>query len=240
LENRLRAPLIVFGWTLVFEMFFYYVLSLNLLIGKKAVILRSIACITLLVAIGAAVGFKRPILVLVANPINLEFVLGCCTALLFTRLGRRPTLGLMLVFAGVLLLAATVVFGFGHIDDAALTLNSDGSWLRLFLWGIPAAILSAGFIFRPMQMHSTFGRLWVFLGDASYSIYLTSAVSLYLASRFFKLIGSLPPDLNIVLLVLFVTIAGSASYLLVERPITQFFTEAYLQARTRMTLQTAG
>ena len=233
LESRLRVPLIVFGWTLVFEMFFYYVLSFNMLFGKRKVVLRSIASIALLVAIGAAVGFERPILVLVANPINVEFLLGCCIALLYTKIGPRPTLGVVLMLTGGLLLGATVVFGFGHLDDATLTLNSDRSWYRLLLWGLPSAILTAGFVFRPTQLQSAFGRLWVFLGDASYSIYLTSAVTLFLAFRFFNLLLGLPPNLNIALIILFVAIGGAATYLWVERPITQFLTEKYLQARAR-------
>ena len=96
----LRAPLLLFGWTLMFEMFFYYVISFNLLFGKQAAIPRTITSILLLVGIGAIVGFQKPVLILIANPINVEFVLGCFVALLHANFGKRPAVGLALLLSG--------------------------------------------------------------------------------------------------------------------------------------------
>jgi peptidoglycan/LPS O-acetylase OafA/YrhL len=235
----LRAPLLLFGWTLVFEMFFYYVLSLNLLFGKRAVVLRTISCIVLLVAAGSAIGFKRPLLILIANPMNIEFALGCCIALIYSKLGSRPRLGVALMLAGGLLLASTVFFGYGKIDDAAFTLNGQLSWARVLHWGLPSAILTAGVALSSAQIESSFGKLWVYLGDASYSIYLTSLITLFLVNRFFYLFTGLGPNLNIVLLIVLVTLAGAATYRAIERPVTLFVTEKYQHARAQKTFYPA-
>ena len=45
LHYPMHEPFIPLGWTLIFEMFFYYVLTFNLLFGKKAIIPRAILSI---------------------------------------------------------------------------------------------------------------------------------------------------------------------------------------------------
>lgn len=239
LSYPMPEPLLSVGWTLVFEMFFYYVLTFNLLIGKRAVIQRSILSILILVGIGALADFHRAVLILVANPMNIEFVLGCCTALIYFRFGNRPALGRVLILLGGLALASTILFGYGRIDDSALTLNGHASWQRVIRWGIPAAILTAGFIFRPGEIRSAFGRLWVYLGDASYSIYLTSVFTFFLYNRFYHLVAGLPPDLNVFLGVFIVAAIGAATYSFIERPITQFITAKYQRRKTHTALKPA-
>ena len=234
----LRAPLLLFGWTLVFEMFFYHVLTLNLSFGKRSVVTRTICSIALLVAIGAALDFKRPLLILIANPINIEFAMGCCIALVYARFGRRPLHGAALMLSGGVILASTVFFGYGKVDDAAFTLNGQLSWARVLLWGIPAAMLTAGFALRPAQIKSLFGRLLVYLGDASYSIYLTSLITLFFVARFLHVVAALPTNLVITLVILLVALVGAASYTMIERPMTRFVTEKYLRATAHSELRT--
>ena len=100
LRYPMHEPFIPLGWTLIFEMFFYYVLAFNLLFGKRAIIPRAILSILFLIGIGAVGGFHRPILILIANPINIEFVLGCCIALVYWKIGRQPGLGSFLLLLG--------------------------------------------------------------------------------------------------------------------------------------------
>jgi hypothetical protein len=57
-------------------MFFYYVIALNLLFGKGAIIPRAIFFILMLIGVGAMVGFHRPVLILIAHPIAVAAV-GC-------------------------------------------------------------------------------------------------------------------------------------------------------------------
>jgi exopolysaccharide production protein ExoZ len=227
----MHEPFIPLGWTLIFEMFFYYVLTLNLLFGKRAVIPRAIISILLLIGLGAVVGFQRPILILIANPVNIEFVLGCCVALLYSKIGSRPALGSFLLWFGGLALGMTVIFGYGDAGDSALTLNGELSWYRVGRWGIAAAVLTAGFVFRSIEVRSGFGRLWVYLGDASYSIYLASSLTLLNYDHLYRFVAAVPPDLNIFLAMFTVAVLGSAMYSFVERPITQYITRRYQQAR---------
>jgi exopolysaccharide production protein ExoZ len=238
LHYPMQDPLISVGWTLIFEMFFYYVLSFNLLFGKGAIIPRAIFSILLLVGLGAITGFPRPIFILIANPMNVEFALGCCIALLYARFGGRPALGTALILTGGLALGMTIFFGYRRADDFGFILNGQESWYRVARWGLASAALTAGFVFRPGEIRSTFGRLWVHLGDASYSIYLTSVVTLSLCNRGYHFVAGFPPDLNIFLALFLVALVGSATYSLVERPITQYISKRYQQ--TRMVPQPVG
>jgi exopolysaccharide production protein ExoZ len=237
-HHSIQEPLISVGWTLIFEMFFYYVLSFNLLFGKTAVIPRAIFSILLLVGIGAITGFERPILILIANPMNVEFVLGCCIAVLHARFGSRPALGTVLIAIGSLALGMTIIFGYGRIDDVNLILNGHASWYRVARWGLASAAITAGFVFRPGEIRSAFGKLWVYLGDASYSIYLTSVITLFLCDRGYHFVARISPDLNIFLAMLIVTLVGTATYSWVERPITKYISRRYQQ--TRMVPQLVG
>jgi exopolysaccharide production protein ExoZ len=232
LRYPMHEPLISVGWTLIFEMFFYYVLAFNLLAGRTAAIQRAVCSILLLIGLGAIWGFQRPVLILVANPMNIEFVLGCCIALLYSRLGIRRSLGVFLLFIGGLMLGWSIIFGYGKVDDFALVLNGEASWYRVVRWGIPAAILTSGVVFCSPKIRSSFGRIWVYLGDASYSIYLTSVFTLLFYGRLYHFAAAIPPDLHVFIALISVALIGSVIYSFVERPITQSITRIYKQAKS--------
>jgi exopolysaccharide production protein ExoZ len=229
----LKAPLLIFGWTLMFEMFFYYLITFNLLFGKRVAVLRTITSILLLTGIGAFTGFQKTILILIANPMNMEFVLGCLIALAYARFGTRPRMGTAFLISGCLALATTVWLGYGRIDDAAFVLNGSESWARVLRWGIPAAAVTAGVVFRRGDIRSTVARFFARLGDASYSIYLTSVGTLFLANRFYRPFAGLPPVLNVSLLIFLVTSVGVVTYARIERPITRLLSGKYETARGR-------
>ena len=147
----MHEPFIPLGWTLIFEMFFYHVLALNLVFGKRAIIPRAVLSILILIAIGAFAGFHRPILILIANPINIEFVLECCIALIYWRIGRRPVLGTSLLLLGGLALGMTIILGYGDAGNSALTLNGQLSWYRVGRWGLAAESLPPGSCFVPWR-----------------------------------------------------------------------------------------
>jgi exopolysaccharide production protein ExoZ len=236
----LQAPLLYTAWTLLFEMFFYYALSFNLLFSQKAVIPRTILFICALVGIGSVFGFQHPFLILIANPMNIEFVFGCCIALIYAKLGKQPALGTVLIVLGAAVLTMTIIFGFRSADNANLVLNGQVSWYRVLHWGLPAGILTAGFIFSHGEIRSAFGKLWVYLGDASYSIYLTSVITLYFYNRFYRFLTHIPANLNLLLALIVVSAIGAACYSWVERPITQIISMKYQQSKARASFHTVA
>jgi len=227
LRFPMTTPLIFIGWTLIFEMFFYYLLTFNLFFGVVRVVERTVLTILVFIVVGGLFDFHRPVLILLANPLNIEFVFGCLIGLAYARFGKRHALGTALFAIGSLWLLSTLFFGDYYLGDAKYVLDGSLSWHRVFLWGVPAAMITAGLVFRSTQVMSRFGRLGVFLGDASYSIYLVTLIVFYGYDRLYFRLARIGPDTNVVLAFLSVALIGPVCYLYVERPVTRFLTAKY-------------
>jgi exopolysaccharide production protein ExoZ len=227
LRFPMPTPLIFVGWTLIFEMFFYYLLTLNLFFGVIRVVERTILTILAFIALGGLLGFHRPVLILYANPLNIEFIFGCLIGLAYARFGKRHALGTALLITGILWLTSTLFVGKYNLGNAKYVLDGTLSWYRVFAWGIPAAMITSGLVFRSTEIKSTFGRLCIFLGDASYSIYLVTLIVSYGYDRLYPHLDRLGSDVNVGLCFLSIALSGSLCYLYIERPLTRFLTTKY-------------
>jgi len=85
--------LVAFAWTLVFEMFFYYVFALTLLATVRHATYLLIFILSALVLLGYFIDIHHPVLIIVFNPIQLEFVFGAVIAQAFAHWGPRRRLG---------------------------------------------------------------------------------------------------------------------------------------------------
>jgi len=206
------APAYTLGWTLNYEMFFYFVFGLSLLVARPALRFGLFAGLFLLLVLaGSMAGPQGAILSTYTNPILLEFLAGVALAALGPWLMRgAPGMGL----AALLMAAAWLVFiGLSEARTA-----------RIIAFGIPAVVIVAGaLILEPIARRRTSG-IALLLGDASYSIYLAHPF----AQRVWLLaIGLFVPDLGApVAAALYVSSAlligilgGVVSYLLLERPL---------------------
>jgi exopolysaccharide production protein ExoZ len=180
-----RYPLAVgFSWTLIFEMFFYYVLAATLLVTVKRAVPLSIALFSASVLLGHFVGIRRPVWIIVSNPILLEFILGAVLALLYVRFGQRRKLGIVMVVLGAgMALYLSAYPEKGGATGIDMVLASVEVMIRVLTWGLAATMIVGGVIFWSPSIRSRFGRIAVVLGNASYSAYLASSLVIELASR---------------------------------------------------------
>jgi exopolysaccharide production protein ExoZ len=161
-------PLITSGWTLCYEMFFYYACTACLM--RKV---RPIVTVTpLFLGLGVLGMFRTPAwppIATLIDPLLWEFVAGMWIAELtrkdLVRGGAVPMVGLLTI--GVL----------GLLASALLPFRVDYSY-RVLLWGMPAAAILYATI--ALESYVDFRKFWVALliGDASYSIYLSSGMLL--------------------------------------------------------------
>lgn len=171
------------AWTLVFEMFFYYLLSaIQIATVKHAVpVIIFILCIA--VGVGRCYSIRHPYLIIVLNPILLEFAFGACLALAFQRFGRQATQGKVFLAAGI---AGAILVKF-FFDTGAMSMQmilTDTQVLhRVFTWGLAALALVAGGVFWSPASESAVWRSAVAIGDSSYSAYLASPLILEFGSR---------------------------------------------------------
>ena len=207
------APVIVPGWTLNYEAFFYIVFAFTLLlpVGRRTWALT--AALGGLCLFGLLLPHGRWAAVdTYSDPLILEFVAGAwlAKAAAAGRLGG-PVAAWAAIGVGLAILAAVAVTG----PDVR-------GWARLVYWGLPALLI----VWGALSLEGA-GRMPVFaplklLGDGSYSIYLAHGLALSLV---FKLIGglSLPSAGKIALAAPFAVLAGLACYGLVERPLLAVF-----------------
>jgi exopolysaccharide production protein ExoZ len=203
------APLIVPGWTLDYEMFFYVVFAACLLLPGRLRAYALTIALGLLVAAGYAFRPLNPALATYSNPLLLEFLAGVWLGAMWVK-GIRLRRGIAeaaisLGVAGFALVAA---------------LGIDVEPVRILAWGIPAFLIVAGAVSREPLRKWPAGK---FLGDASYSIYLVHGLAISFCARLLTMlhVGSLA--------VFFVVslcggiVLGAACYCFVERPLLRLF-----------------
>jgi peptidoglycan/LPS O-acetylase OafA/YrhL len=202
------------AWTLVFEMYFYLLFSFWLRAQQPG---RAVVGVPVLIGVIAALAAVLPFedtRRYLADPIAFEFTFGLVLAWAWRRVSWRPPPAALA--AGALLL----------IVLAAAAAPRDGTMglarsVRFVAWGVPAAML----VYAALQLRSTgsaFERVMVFLGDASYSLYLTHAFVMTSYARVLKIDGvsaALPAGVGVALAVATSIALGCVMYRFVERPI---------------------
>ena len=198
-------PVVVPGWTLDYEMFFYAIVAVSLTAG-----LRWRAPIIAAVLIGLTfLGFAVPPATIAAfytDPILLEFVFGIGIGLLFTR-------GIALDSRRARVLIAIALALFGVLGP----LENDAN--RFLCWGLPLALVVYASINAPTLLPL---RTFRVLGDASYSIYLTQFCTIAPVAGVLNSILHSPVQ-KVVATFALVTVAiggGMVAYYLAERPLT--------------------
>lgn len=208
-------PLLPQGWTLTFEILFYLVFCLAILAGLRSGKIMFVSAVFAVLAILS--GLLSPASVirqLLRQTIILEFLFGGLSAEISFRLSKisdhrtRRNLAIVLMSTGAVALSCTIAL-------------RDPLSMRFAFYGIPAAflVLGAGLIGE-----ASAPRLLVYLGDSSYSIYLTHvffALGYHTALKHFPVLLQLPADLVIVLAATVTIALASLTYYVVERPLTK-------------------
>jgi exopolysaccharide production protein ExoZ len=215
------SPLIKIGWTLNFEMFFYLVFAALLTLELT----KRICAIAFLFAL--LIGFNKlchphsAALNFLGDGILFEFVIGCIIGRMYLA-GTLARIPRGAAWIGVILGAASLL-AFGAYQTELH---------RLFRFGLPGALLVAAMVTleqRGMVRH--WPRL-KFLGDASYSLYLTHLSVIVFMRKFWTTealpVTGLGPTLLFVCFALIVSIAiGALTYAWIERPMLHFLRQRF-------------
>jgi exopolysaccharide production protein ExoZ len=202
-------PTLVPGWSLNYEMFFYFLFGLSLFLGRFSIALMAAGllglCLLPLAVEGQSAGFH-----FYTSAVMLHFLAGVLLYYLIETLRKaawqpaRWTMLLLLLagFAGLIVLPRLA-------GDIALLLPSS------------MIVFAAVFLFDGIRLPAL--RL---LGDASYAIYLFHMPALLLTTKLIRLAG-LPATspwqvlANFAIYLTVSAMAGMLMHLLVEKPLTQ-------------------
>lgn len=221
------APLLLVGWTLVFEMYFYLVFTLAMLAPRRAFpyILGAWALVTALLGL---LPQTNPYVELAASPLNFEFLFGVVIGWLFTS-GR-------LVAPGPLTAAGTV----GAFVTWVVVVATGGSyasdWVRVFTTGLLLAVLTYGLVGLEQARRFTMPSWTVRIGDWSYSLYLTHVLALKVLALVLAAagLGGLALEVLSVPVAFGVAVVGGALYFgLVERPLLRVLHDRVANVRGR-------
>ncbi len=203
-------PVLGVAWTLVYEVFFYVIFALVLVIGPRGwfLVLFWVAGIVAFYLFGNQLEWPQNFFF---NGCNLEFIIGIVVArsLAATRV-RFP--GAFLV-GGLMIFSAVTVFRSAHLDDFTPIYG------YLLLGGSAGAIIIGG-VELERSGRLALGRIATLFGSASYSIYLVHSVveswALVLTWRYLRW---LPTELAWGLLVALGIVAGLIFHHFVERSV---------------------
>ena len=153
----MTAPILLVAWTLCFEVLFYAAATLVLIDRRWAY--------ALLAAYGLAFALRPfgPLFQFLGNPIVLEFLFG--VAIAHAPMRREAV---WLIPVGAAGLAAAGLFGVAPFGGTLKYLMGVDALQRVIVYGVPAALI----VYGTMQIRAK-QSAWTYLGDASYSLYLT-------------------------------------------------------------------
>jgi exopolysaccharide production protein ExoZ len=224
-------PSINIAWTLSFELFFYIIFTISLIIHKKMHNIVAIIILLTFVFLGTIINFNEVHLVFLTNPILLEFVLGIILGLIYTNKIKIPLSVVFLIFiTAILQFVLLINNGYSNISEAYLTLNGSGSFLRVYLWGIPSFLLVTSILFITQHQNQTsihkfsfIKKIFILIGDASYSIYLIHTFLFSAILHFNDLFMNIQNgDLLIFLFLSFSIFLGCLIYIFIEDPLLNF------------------
>lgn len=205
------------AWTLTYEIIFYITSFLSILIFSR-ISLRGIVLISLLSYFFFGLFIDNTLLNYVfGNTLIIEFVYGVIIAkiyLLDKEIIKNKN-WVFIFYISIILYILTLFIPIEH--------GSNINPYRFIYWGIPAFILVLSCVFLNKKYSKSLPISLIFIGDASYSIYLTHvAITLPISNKIFSVLGLndyLYFDFYILILVLVSVAFGSLFYLIIERPL---------------------
>jgi exopolysaccharide production protein ExoZ len=214
-------PVMALGWTLNYEMLFYVLFAISMVLPLRA----AIPILTLIFIDGVlaktAFNIEQTQLSFWLDSLILEFLFGVYLALIYRAGWRLPALAAVALAAlGVACLTTGII--------EAVGLDTD---IHILRFGAPAAMLVAAATLAPTLPDSVLTRFGVRLGDASYALYLIHPFIIRpLREIWLRIAG---PEWPLVgysaLCTIGAIVAAFALHIFLERPMTRALQKWFLQ-----------
>lgn len=214
--STITSPALPVGWTLCFEMLFYAGASLLLLFPPRKSFL--VALIVAYIAIfSLRILYNIPVLQFLGNPISLEFLFGVAIANFQSKITKN--LSLISLLVSIIIFLMILYFGPGNITESEYILDGSLSLRRVIIFGIPSALIVIAAVGLESKTVPSLIMQWlIYLGDASYSIYLVHRTIFAILDKILKGM-KLNSDAIIISATIFGILAGALTYKYLEKPL---------------------
>jgi len=172
--NGHLEPVLIPGWTLNYEMFFYLLFGVSLWLPENIRLIILTCIFSLVVALQATNPAPGTLLSFYSSSIILEFLFGM--VLCHFLLQKKPKIPVyaswMLIVVGCALLVG--------LSSAGLP------WPRVVVLGVPALLIVAGALTIEYRKKIPRWGFLLLLGNSSYSLYLSHALTLSAVSQLWR------------------------------------------------------
>jgi peptidoglycan/LPS O-acetylase OafA/YrhL len=212
--DLVKEPVMGLGWTLNFEMYFYFIFSIALFLRQRAAIVFVSIIFLASVFIANNLEWTNPFYQQITNPILLEFLLGIFVAKYY--LLKKPaheTISRFLWPLAFLFFIMILIF-----------LRPEGHLQKFVVWGPVSAILLFTGLYAIPEFVLNRIQILVELGNASYSIYLLQIFTLPAMALILKISENYVHMgfwQMLIICTVITLIAGYVFYRVVEKPVTQ-------------------
>jgi exopolysaccharide production protein ExoZ len=212
-------PILNVGWTLIYELYFYFLFCIAIWFKPKhSVPILSTWLFVTILHFWEIVKFPDSFLLLnlVFGNMNLEFVLGCLAAYIVIKYNNKLGKYRWILFG---------IANLGYVILGMLVAWRDIDLDRINTCGVLAALLIIAATSIDLKDSPKIPYLLIFLGDASYSIFLTHGPLISASTKIVQKAnlgkyfdGFFAPAL----LAVFAVVLGCIFYSLVEKPLIVF------------------
>ncbi|MEG4836894.1 acyltransferase [Microcoleus sp. B9-D4] len=212
-------PILDVGWTLIYELYFYFLFSIAIWFKPKhSVPILSTWLFVTILHFCKIINFPKSFFLLnqLFGNMNLEFVLGCLAAYMVikynNKIGKYRWILFGIANLGYVILGMVVAWGNIEFE-------------RVTTFAVLAAMLIIAATSIDLKESPKIPAILIFLGDASYSIFLTHGPLISASTKILQKAnlakyfdGFFAPAL----LAVFAVVFGCIFYSLIEKPLTVF------------------
>lgn len=212
-------PLVMVGWTLIHEVYFYILFALILFFVSEKYLLLAVTLWGILITLlNLNIDSQNPLFNLVTHPLTLEFIAGVFIGRFYFTFQNNFSLGFVLL---VLLLGIGATYYLYDIQTLTFDMIIQNGWLRILFLGLPSVTFVV-FMLYLEQKSIVMPPFLILLGDTSYSIYLSHILTLNAIGHIWQKVNhdSIYDNLIALPMILIATIiVGFLSYTWIEKPL---------------------
>ena len=215
-------PMVMVGWTLIHEVYFYCFFFLLFWLTPEKYIVKYLLIWAIIIIVLRllldTLFLQSPLINLLTHPLTLEFITGAIFGkffLIYQNIHFK-SIYLMLIGFVIITLSGYSFYVQGYIPPQ--------EWLRVVYLGIPALIILIISVFLENN-NVLFPKFLTYIGNASYSIYLSHILTLSALGHLWKYFSNDEIYDNLLVLPIILVgaiVVGIISYNFLEKPLLKF------------------